>query len=99
MTADLEVPLQPHVDAVNGQSDEAVARRQRSIQAQPIAARRPGELTVTGELKQKNGVMMRLEYRRDMSDTRFFVNRDSALVKSQDTFTVGFIYAFSTKAP
>ena len=63
------------------------------------AAQKLKELTLTGELKQKDGVMMRFEYRRDMSDTPFFVKHDADLVKNQDTFTIGVIYAFSTKAP
>ncbi len=63
------------------------------------AAQKLKELTLTGELKSKDGVILRLEYRRDVTDTRFFVKHDGELVKNQDTFTIGFIYAFSTKAP
>jgi hypothetical protein len=56
------------------------------------------EFTLTGELKHKDGVLMRLEYRRDMSDVPFFLkNKD--LSKDQNTFTVGVIYAFNTKVP
>lgn len=63
------------------------------------AAQKLKELTLTGVLKSKDGVMLRLEYRRDVTDTPFFVKHDGELVKNQDTFTVGFIYAFSTKTP
>jgi hypothetical protein len=55
------------------------------------------EATVTAEFKSADGVLMRLEYRRDMSDNAFFLKNDAEQVKSQDTFTVGVIYAFSTK--
>jgi hypothetical protein len=56
------------------------------------------EVTLTGELKHKDGVMMRIEYRRDFSDVAFFLKRAAERVKNQDTFTIGFVYAFSTKA-
>ncbi len=57
------------------------------------------EVTITGELKHKDGVMMRIEYRRDFSDLAFFPKNASELSKHQDTLTIGFVYAFSTKAP
>jgi hypothetical protein len=56
------------------------------------------EATVTAELKHKDGIIMRLEYRGDFSDSPFFTKKTSQAVKSQNTFTVGVIYAFSTKA-
>jgi len=56
------------------------------------------EATVTAEFKHKDGLIMRLEYRGDFSDEAFFTKRISESVKSQNTFTVGVIYAFSTKA-
>jgi len=56
------------------------------------------EATVTAELKHKDGIIMRLEYRGDFSDEPFFSKRLAQTVKSQNTFTVGLIYAFSTKA-
>ena len=56
-------------------------------------------ITVTGELKHRDGLLMRVEYRRDASDTEFFLKHDTEMVKSQSTFTVGVIYAFSTKSP
>ena len=57
------------------------------------------EVTVTGELKDKDGMRMRVEYRRDFSDVAFFPKKTSNRVRNQDTFTVGLIYAFSTKTP
>jgi hypothetical protein len=63
------------------------------------AAQKVKEFTLTGELKHKDGVVMRLEYRRDFSDVPFFVKHEADNVKNQNTFTVGMIYAFSTKAP
>lgn len=54
------------------------------------------EFTLTAEVKHSQGLIMRLEYRRDWSDTDFFkkgaVSRDN-----QNTFSVGFVYAFSSK--
>ena len=63
-----------------------------------MSCRKLKEVTVTGEFKHKDGVILRLEYRGDFSDTPFFLKSGSGLVKSQSTFTVGMIYAFSTKA-
>jgi hypothetical protein len=57
------------------------------------------EITLTGEFKHKDGVMMRIEYRRDFSDVAFFPKNAAEHVKNQDTLTVGFVYAFSSKAP
>ena len=59
------------------------------------------EFTLTGEVKHKDGVMMRIEYRRDFSDVPFFIKKADLknLVKNQDTFTIGFVYAFSSKIP
>jgi hypothetical protein len=59
------------------------------------------EVTVTAELKPKGGVLVRLEYRGDASDVPFFIKDTDAtnLKKNQNTFTIGFVYAFSTKAP
>jgi hypothetical protein len=56
------------------------------------------EATVTAEFKHKDGLLMRLEYRGDFSDTEFFSKRLDEMVKSQNTFTIGVIYSFSTKA-
>ncbi len=57
------------------------------------------ELTLTAELKHKDGVVMRIEYRGDFSDVPYFIKNTSEAVKSQNTLTIGFVYAFSTKAP
>ncbi len=56
------------------------------------------EVTLTGELKPKDGVMMRIEYRRDFSDAAFFLTNTAETVKAQNVITIGFVYAFSTKA-
>jgi hypothetical protein len=55
------------------------------------------EATLTMEFKHKNGLLLRAEYRRDMSDTPFFLKDASSLVKHQDTLTVGIVYAFSSR--
>jgi hypothetical protein len=57
------------------------------------------EVTLTGEVKHRDGVMMRVEYRRDVADTPVFLKNATERVKNQDTFTLGFVYAFSTKSP
>lgn len=57
------------------------------------------EGTITAEFKHKDGVMMRVEYRRDFSNESFFVKKVAESKKNQDTFTLGFVYAFSSKAP
>jgi len=56
------------------------------------------EATVTAEFKHKDGFIMRLEYRGDFSDQPFFPKNTTGTSKKQNTFTVGFIYAFTTKA-
>ena len=61
-------------------------------------AQKVKEITLTGETKHKDGVLMRIEYRRDFSDVPFFVKRATGTNKNQDTFTVGFVYAFSSKS-
>jgi Putative beta-barrel porin-2, OmpL-like. bbp2 len=62
------------------------------------AVQKVKEATVTAEFKHKDGIIMRLEYRGDFSNTPFFTKKVAEAVKSQNTFTVGVIYAFSTKA-
>ena len=57
------------------------------------------EFTITGEVKHKDGVMLRFEYRRDFSDVPYFLKNTNQLKKSQDTFTLGLVYAFSSKTP
>lgn len=56
------------------------------------------EFTLTAEAKHSSGLIMRLEYRRDWSDEDVFV-KNGLSVNNQNTFTVGFIYAFTSKAP
>jgi hypothetical protein len=55
------------------------------------------EFTLTGELKHKDGVILRLEYRRDWSDIPFFLKNAAQHVTDQNTFTIGCVFAFSTK--
>lgn len=54
------------------------------------------ELTLTGEVKHSQGLVMRIEYRRDWSDIDFF-SKNGRPRDNQNTFSVGFVYAFSTK--
>ena len=54
------------------------------------------EFTLTAEVKHSQGLIMRLEYRRDWSDVNFFTKGRRAR-DNQNTFSVGFVYAFSTK--
>lgn len=54
------------------------------------------EFTLTAEVKHSQGLITRLEYRRDWSDTDFF-KKGRALRDNQNTFSVGFVYAFSSK--
>ena len=61
------------------------------------AAQKIKEFTITGEFKHKDGVIARLEYRHDYSDIPFFLKNANPPSDHQDTFTVGLIYAFSTK--
>jgi hypothetical protein len=56
------------------------------------------EFTLTAEVKHTQGLIMRVEYRRDWSDVNFFI-KGNGLRGNQNTFSVGFIYAFSSKAP
>jgi hypothetical protein len=56
------------------------------------------EFTLTAEVKHTKGLIMRLEYRRDWSDVDFFEKNGRAR-DNQNTVTVGFVYAFSSKAP
>jgi hypothetical protein len=54
------------------------------------------DFTLTSEHKISNGLITRLEYRRDFSDTDFFI-KPTRLVKAQSTLSFGLIYAFSSK--
>lgn len=57
------------------------------------------EFTLTAELKHKDGVMMRVEYRGDFADDPFFPQNSHELKKNQQVLTIGWIYSFSSKAP
>ena len=55
------------------------------------------EVTLTSEHKIGGALLTRLEYRRDFSDTPFFLESGGAAKKTQDTFTIGLVYAFAAK--
>jgi hypothetical protein len=57
------------------------------------------EFTLTGELKHKDGVMMRVEYRGDVTQDPFFVKNASDVVKTQNALTIAWVYAFSSRMP
>jgi hypothetical protein len=54
------------------------------------------EVTLTSELRLAGGLLTRLEYRHDVSDVKFFDDDQGGKSRSQDTLTLGFIYAFGT---
>jgi hypothetical protein len=60
-------------------------------------AQRLTEWTVTAELAATNGPVLRAEYRRDRSNTAFFPRQASARSTHQDTFTIGVVYAFTSR--
>jgi len=62
------------------------------------ASQKLKEFTLTAEVKHTRGLVMRLEYRRDWSDVDYFTKNGQA-TDNQNTVSVGFIYAFSSKAP
>jgi hypothetical protein len=53
------------------------------------------EVTLTSELALPGGLLTRLEYRRDTSDVDFF-REDGRFTDTQDTVTLGVVYAFAT---
>jgi Putative beta-barrel porin-2, OmpL-like. bbp2 len=55
------------------------------------------EVTLTAELTHRDGVLVRLEYRRDMSNQPVFSTGTNGSVDHQDTFAIGVIYSFSTR--
>jgi hypothetical protein len=56
------------------------------------------EVTLTGEMKIANGLISRLEYRRDMSDKPYFDRGAGVMVaKDQSTLTLAFIAFFGPK--
>lgn len=57
------------------------------------------DATITGEFKLLDGLLWRVEYRRDLSDAAVFTKKTGAAVTSQSTFGMGFLYsyAFTTK--
>ena len=59
------------------------------------------DFTLTTEFKHKDGVLMRIEYRGDFSNSSagYFISDSSGLKKNQQALTVGWIFAFSSKMP
>lgn len=57
------------------------------------------DATLTGEFRLLDGLLARVEYRRDFSDVAVFTKSSGAPVKSQNTFGFGVLYsyAFTTK--
>jgi len=53
--------------------------------------------TATGEYKWVQGLLSRLEYRRDWSDQPFFERGFQGLSKNQDTLTLGLVAFFGPK--
>jgi hypothetical protein len=53
------------------------------------------DATLTGEFKLMNGLLSRVEYRRDLSDSAVFTKNTGVKVKSQSTFGIGFLYSYS----
>ena len=60
------------------------------------AAQNVQEFTLTAEVKHSQGLIMRVEYRRDWSDVNFF-SKNGVSRDNQDTLSVGWVYAFSTR--
>ncbi|HWP43196.1 MAG TPA: porin [Blastocatellia bacterium] len=55
------------------------------------------EVTITSEHKINDGLLTRLEYRRDFSDREFFLKPIDRLVRAQSTLAFGLVYSFSSK--
>lgn len=53
------------------------------------------DATITGEVRLMNGLLWRVEYRRDWSDSAVFSKKTGAAVDSQNTFGMGFLYSYS----
>jgi hypothetical protein len=53
------------------------------------------DATITGEFSLMNGLLWRVEYRRDWSDIDAFTKKTGAPINSQNTFGMGFLYTYS----
>jgi len=60
-------------------------------------AQKVKEFTITGEYKMKEGLLARLEYRRDWSDVSFFERGPVGTSKNQNTILIGFVAYFGPK--
>ena len=54
------------------------------------------DFTLTGEFKSAEGVILKIEFRRDWSNVGAFTKNGNA-VNNQNTFTASMVYAFSSK--
>lgn len=53
------------------------------------------DATITGEVRLMNGLLWRVEYRRDWSDSAVFSKKSGAAIDSQNTFGMGFLYSYA----
>ena len=60
-------------------------------------AQKVKEFTITGEYKMAEGLLTRVEYRRDWSDKKFFERGGTGTSKNQDTILIGFVAFFGPK--
>ena len=61
------------------------------------AAQTVKDFTITSEHRINNALLTRFEYRKDFSDTDFFIKPVDRLVRAQSTLSFGLVYAFSSK--
>ncbi len=64
-----------------------------------ITAQNLQDFTLTLDFKHKDGFLTRLEYRGDMSNGEAFTKDSVGPSKNQNSLTLGWIYAFSSKTP
>ena len=62
-----------------------------------LTGQNPQEFTLTGEFKHAGGLVIRVEYRGDLTQDPFFVKNTTEQVKTQKSLTVALLYAFSSK--
>ena len=60
-------------------------------------AQKLNSFTLTGEYKWAQGLLSRVEYRRDWSNQAYFERGNQGLSKNQDTLTLGFVAFFGPK--
>jgi hypothetical protein len=62
-----------------------------------LVAQELKEFTITAEAKATQGILARLEYRRDWSDKNFFQRGAAGAIDHQDTVTLGIVAFFGPK--